>query len=183
MTPHEKGKPTHKRGGHIGLDTILNLLINDTAITSNLRNISVAELLEKLRSDNFNQTVKLLILGLAISQILNKFVDFESLLLKPHSPSIKGDIMKDIFQKQKEAFINKYQIKKEDEVLLAEILKGTPLKLFEDEININHSTANKKIRRLWERLGLKNRAQLLYVAGRMKLVCYEPECIRSPEDQ
>jgi hypothetical protein len=143
----------------------------------------VAELLEKLQSDDFNQTVKLLILGLAISEILNEIVDFKALVDKPHSslPAI-GDNMKDIFQNQKEAFLNKYQIKKEDEVLLAEVLKGTPLKLFEDEVKIHPCTA-KKIRRLWERMGLKNRAQLLYVAGRIKLLPYEPECLRFPEDQ
>ena len=184
MTTREKGKQTHGRDIHSGLDTILNLVISNTSITSNLRNTSVAELLEKLQSDDFNQTVKLLILGLAISEILNKFVDFETLVDKPHSSlPVTRDIMKDIFQKQKEAFLKKYQINQEDEILLAEIIKGPPLKLFEDEVNINHSTANKKIRRLWERLGLENRAQLLYVAGRIKLLPYEPECLRFPEDQ
>ena len=98
MTTHEKGKSTYERDSHSGLDTILNLMINNTAITSNLGDISVAELLEKLQSDDFNQTVKLLILGLAISEILNEIVDFEALVDKPHSslPGIE-DKMKDIF--------------------------------------------------------------------------------------
>lgn len=85
-------------------------------------------------------------------------------------------------QKQKEAFIDKYRITRMDELLLSKIIDGVPLKCFKDEMNISASNANKKIRRLWQRLGLENREQLLFVSGWMRLINFKTECLIRADD-
>jgi len=92
-------------------------------------------------------------------------------------PSIIGDSNKDVFMEQQEAFINRYQITKMDKLLITKIVEGVPLKRFDDEIGISNSNANKKIRRLWHRLGLENREQLIFVAGWMRLISFELQCL------
>ncbi|MFC1814052.1 hypothetical protein ACFL03_15315 [Thermodesulfobacteriota bacterium] len=92
--------------------------------------------------------------------------------------SIRGDSNKDVFMEQQEAFINRYRITKMDKLLIAKIIEGIPLKSFEDKIGISASNANKKIRRLWHRLGLKNREQLIFVAGWMRLISFELQCLQ-----
>jgi len=88
------------------------------------------------------------------------------------------DNNREAFEKEKDALINRYLITEMDKLLLSKIIEGVPLKYFKDEMGISDSNANKKIRRLWQRLELKNREQLIFVAGWMLLISFELECIK-----
>jgi len=92
--------------------------------------------------------------------------------------SIREDSKKDVFMEHQEAFINRYRITKMDKLLIAKIVEGVSLKQFDDAIGISGSNANKKIRRLWHRLGLENREQLIFVAGWMRLISFELQCFQ-----
>jgi DNA-binding CsgD family transcriptional regulator len=93
--------------------------------------------------------------------------------------SIRNDDNKDVIIQQQEAFINKYRITRMDKLLISKIVEGVPLKCFDEEIGISESNANKKIRRLWHRLGLENREQLVFIAGWMRLINFEFDCLRN----
>ncbi len=174
----------HEREACKGLDSILLSIIENDALWLNLDNISVAELLTKLQSDDFNKLATYFILGLALSKLFEetKVVNFEVLTDKLRSsPQIRKDKKEDVLQEDKEVFIKRFKITEEDKVLLTKILEGVPLKLFEDETGICQSTANKKIRRLWGKLGLESREQLIFTAGWMRIISPELECLNSDE--
>lgn len=170
MTIQKTNICTHERESS-RLDNIFNSIVNNSVITSNLENISLAEILEKLQSGDFSRIAKLIFIGLAISEIIEtiNFSDFEIFL----------DKTKKSLQDQKDYFIRRYKITETDILLITKIVEGVRLKQFKDEINISHSTANKKIRKLWKRLGLENREQLIFVAGWLRLISPEFECLKT----
>ncbi len=160
-------------------ENILSGLLKDNATRKALQDLSVGELLQRLESDDFNNTLKLVLLALVVSELLTKIgnTNFRSL----HDEFSVIGHTEGSFEKQKESFINKFNITEKDKLLLEKILEGIPLKCFKEEVDMSPSNANKKIRRLWQRLGLENRQQMIFVAGWMRLVSPELECLKSEE--
>lgn len=142
--------------------------------------ISVAELLRKLQSDNIDKTTKLILFVLMISEILDKMTlsDFSALFDRIFSqpPFLTGEIQSDLIQ-QRESFVKKYKIVERDKLIITKIIEGKALKEFKEELNISQSNANKKIRALWQRLGLENREQLIFIAGWMRLISPDLPCL------
>jgi hypothetical protein len=159
------------------LDTILRSMLHTGMITSDLEDISVLEFFERLQSDDFCKIT--LLIGLALAKMLNKIANFNAFVDTLHSQSSPG--IAEALRKQRKRFINRNEITEEDKFLLTLLLEGVPLKQFEDAANLKFSTARRKIKGLCDRLGVKNRAQLLYVTGRMELIPFEAECLRFEE--
>lgn len=175
----EKSKKISNKRKPEGSYDILRSILDNKEIPSVL-NLSLTELLKKLQSENFNQTVKILILGLAISEILEEVKKSElKTLLDKISPSqnIKDKTEK-FLQEQREYFIEKFKITDYDVLLIKKIVEKLPLKLFKDELGISPSKAFKDIKRLWKKLGLVNREQLIFVAGWMRLISPQLKCLK-----
>ena len=68
------------------------------------------------------------------------------------------------------AFSQAYGITELDRQIVIALLEGCALKHFPSRLGMSSSAANKRIRQLWQRLGLSNREQLLFVFGWMRLV-------------
>jgi DNA-binding CsgD family transcriptional regulator len=184
MTSHDTKHSKHEMDTLFDLDSILSSLIDNDVIMLNLKDITLTELLEKVLSGDFNQTVKLLLLLLSISQIKNelKVINIEAMMDKLlSSQAIKIDYVRDTLQEQIDVFNSKFHIKENEKHILMKVIQGVPLKCFKDETGISGSSANKKIRRLWKRLGLENREQLIFVAGWMRLISPELECLQCEE--
>lgn len=162
------------------LDKVLHLLLNNKDMVSMLRGMSAAELLRKLQSGKIDKTAKFILLGLMISEMLDKMnlSDFAGLFDKAFSqpPGSIKEVDSNL-SKHRESFTQKYKIRERDKLIITKIIEGIPLKKFKDELGISQSNANKKIRALWQRLGLKNREQLIFVAGWMRLISTDLACL------
>jgi hypothetical protein len=147
------------------------------------RRISAVELLRKLKSDNIDKTTKIILLGLAVSEMLDKMKlsDFAALFDKAFSKPTIVDHKGDLHRECTEVLITKYKIRESDKLLIEKLVEGISLKEFEKELNISQSNANKKIRALWQRLGLKNREQLIFIAGWMRLISPDLACLKEEE--
>lgn len=165
------------------LDKILHSVLSDKDMVSMSRRISTTDLLRKLKSDDIDKTSKLIFLVLVISQVLDKMrlSDFAAMFDKAFSQPTIVDQKRDLSREQTELFINKYKIRESDKQLIAKIIEGISLKEFKKELNISQSNANKKIRALWQRLGLENREQLIFIAGWMRLISPNLSCLNRDE--
>ena len=159
------------------LDIILRSILKNEDIASRVRDISVAEMLERLKSAGVDETTKMfLVLGLLGILGQTSLLDLTSLFDIASSKLTKcGN--KDDLHRDRDSFAKKYKIQERDKLLVAKIIEGVPLKQFKDEINISSSNANKRIRALWQKLGLENREQLIYVFGRKRLIDMDLECL------
>lgn len=174
-----------EQGAFPGLEGILQALIHNDEILANFHHISLAELLKRLESEDFSFTAKLTILGLAVSEILRQSAisDFQAFFSKSSSPLIKPrDVTPKPISDQRSQFIRKYRIKRTEMMLLKHVIEGFTLKKAKEMLGISSSTANKKIRNLWLKLGLKNREQLIFVAGWMRLFSFDLECLEADEE-
>ena len=160
------------------LDIILRSILKNEEIASMARDISVAEMLEKLNSEDVNETTKLILFVLGISEILAKssLSDFRSLFEKAFS-AFTMDEGEGFLRKQRDLFIAKYKIKEKDIELITNICKGVLLKQYEAEMKISSSNANKKIRAIIKRLELENREQLVFAAGWLHLITLDLACL------
>jgi len=158
--------------------------MSNTGLVSMSQRVSAAELLRKLQSGKVDKATKLILLGLAISEILNKMTlpDFAAALDKVFSQPTSGRQKKGHPREHTESFITKYKIRESEKFLMAKIIEGIPLKQFREVMGISPSNANKKIRALWQRLGLENREQLIFVAGWMRLISPKIACLNSKEE-
>jgi len=159
------------------LDIILRSILNNEDIASRARDISVAEMLERLKFAGVDETTKMfLVLGLLGILKQTSLSDLDSLFdiafSKPTTWANKDDL-----HSERDSFLAKYKIQERDKLLVAKIIEGVPLKQFKDEINISSSNANKRIRALWKKLGLENREQLIFVFGRKRLIHMDLECL------
>ena len=175
----QKRKIGSHRGGSLELSAILSAIGDGQPITSTLRDMSISELLEGLKSANLHEIAKPIFILAAASAMLDEIKNSDSSLLLKKLYSFP-DIQKAIGGKR-ESFIVKNRISEQDLLLLTKIVDGIPLKCFEEEASLSPSTANKKIRRLTHRLGLKKRTQLIFVAGWMRLISPELECLKPDE--
>jgi hypothetical protein len=149
-------------------------MLNSEDIASKAQGISAAELLAKLESKNISQSTKLILVGLMICAIMNqmKLSDFAALFDKIFPQPVPGDRRKDDLREQTKLFVETYRI---DEI------KGTTLKEFPTKLKLSKSNANKKIRALWQHLGLENREQLMFVAGWTRIISPNLECLKIEE--
>jgi hypothetical protein len=161
------------------LDIILRSILNNEDIASRVRDISVAEMLEKLNSEDVEETTKLILFVLGISEILAKssLLDFRSLFDKAFS-AFTMDEGEGFIRKQREMFIARYKIKEKDIELITNICKGIAFKQFEDTMKISPSNANKKLRTLLKRLELKHREELAFAAGWFRLFQPDLPCLK-----
>ena len=167
----------HQQNNNNILDIILRSILNNEDITSRARDITVAEMLERLKSAGVDETTKMFLvlgfLGILRQTSLSDLASlFDITFSQPKKCANKDDLYRD-----RDSFATKYKIQERDRLLVAKIIEGVPLKKFKDEINISSSNANKRIRALWQKLGLENREQLIFVFGRMRLIDMDLECL------
>ncbi len=84
---------------------------------------------------------------------------------------------------ERREFLTQYRIEEEHREIVTAIVRGTTLENLRDEVGVPGSTANKILRRLWERLGLENREELIFVFGWLRLISPDLECINSTRDR
>ena len=144
-----KSNPAHRsKGTKSFLEKILHSILNNKDIVSKAKDISIAELLERLRSDNIDKAAKLILLGLAIWEIVDKMGTsdiaalFDGMLSQPLS-SI-GEVNSDLSE-QRRSFLKKYNISEKDMRIVAKIIAGVPLRGFKDQMGLAASTVNKRI--------------------------------------
>ena len=171
---------THRAEGTKSFsEKILGSMLNNEDIASKARGISATKLLQMLNSKNISEGTKLILLGLMISEIIDKMkpLDFGVLFDKVLSQLTTCDRKNDNLHEETKSFVEKYKIKENEWLLVAEIFKGTALKEFPEKLKISKSNANKKIRALWQRLGLENREQLMFVAGWKRIISPDLACL------
>lgn len=84
-------------------------------------------------------------------------------------------------KKEKNEFRRQFNIIPDDKKIISEILNGTALKNFNKPCGLNQSRANNVIREIREKLDLKNREQLVFVFGWMRLIDPDYSCLRKQE--
>ena len=148
--------------------------------------ISAKQLLRKIESEKIEDWAKPILLGLLISETVKKMnlSDFSTLFAKVLSEKkIPQNEEKRHREASNESFIERFKITDRDRLLISKVIEGIPLKQFKDETGISASNANKRIRALWERLGLENRAQLIFAAGWMRLIETDLSCLGVKEQK
>ena len=165
-------------------DKILRSILNNKNIASKARGISAVELLKKLESENIPDSAKIILLGLLFSAIMGKMKlsDFAALFDRMFSqpPDLIGGLEVDLSERGK-AFLKEHKIAEKDMRIVAKVILGVPLREFPNQLGISSSTVNKRIRQLCERLGLRNREQLIYVFGYLHLISLDLKCLRAGE--
>jgi hypothetical protein len=157
----------------------IRLVLKDSALADFIQNISVGELLEV--SDSDFKVTAITLIGIMIAELFSEMgAPGSDWVLRQTRRTGRSQVF---FEQQKESFINKFKITEKDELLLTKVLEDVPLKRFPEEAGISSSSANKSIRRLWERLGLDCREQLLFVAGWMRLLSPGYECLKHENDE
>jgi DNA-binding CsgD family transcriptional regulator len=166
------------------LDKILRSILSDKDTVAISRRISAVELLRKLKSDDIDQTSKLILFSLLISEVLDKMKlsDFAALFDKAFSQPLgaSGKVDFDL-REQGKTFLKENRIAEKDIRIVEKIISGVPLREFRNQLEISSSTGNKRIRRLCERLGLRNREQLIFVFGYLHLISLDLNCLRTEE--
>ncbi len=97
------------------------------------------------------------------------------------SSAFKVNVEQNNKEMSKEDFIRNNAITDHQIKAVTELIKGTPLNGFSHSIGISESAANKLIRKLWTKLGLKNHRQLIYIFGKLDLLEWEFECLKKDE--
>ena len=148
--------------------------------------ISAKQLLRKIESEKIEDWAKPILLGLLISETLKKMnlSDFSGLFANVLSEKkIPQNEEKRHREGSNESFIERFKITDRDRMLISKVIEGITLKEFKEEAGISASNANKRIRALWERLGLENREQLIFVAGWMRLIETDLRCLGVKEQE
>jgi DNA-binding NarL/FixJ family response regulator len=160
------------------LDIILRSILNNEEIASRAREISVAEMLEKVNSADVDETTKLIFFVLGISEILAKssLLDLKSFFEKAFS-AFTMDEGEGFLSRQRDMFVAKYKIKERDMQLITNICKGYSFKEFPDVMGISSSNANKKLRALIKRLEIEHREELAFTAGWFRLIPLDLPCL------
>jgi DNA-binding NarL/FixJ family response regulator len=158
---------------------ILSSILNNEGIASRAKNISVAEMLEKLKSADVDETTKLFLIAFGSFAILDKssLLDF-SLLFKKAFSAFTMDEGEGFLSKQRDLFVARYNIKEKDIELITNICKGYSFKQIEDVMGISQSNANKKLRAIIKRLELTDREQLTFAAGWFRLFQLDFPCLK-----
>ena len=141
------------------VDNILGSILNNQDMASNLGEISVAELLKKLESDEFHQTAKFILLGLSISELLNRlFIDkstglFAGFTQDPETLEVD--------------FRVKYELSKDEVLTLKMISEGLTNQQIADKVGtISIEGVKKRVPKILEKLGVNNRVQAAVTAAK-----------------
>jgi DNA-binding NarL/FixJ family response regulator len=160
------------------LDIILRSILNNEDIASWAKDISVAEMLQNVNSEDVDETTKLIFFVLGISEILAKssLLDLRSLFEKAFS-AFTMDEGEGFLRRQRDMFVAKHKIKEKDIELITNICKGYSFKEFPDVMGISSSNANKKLRAIIKRLEIEHREELAFTAGWFRLIQLDLPCL------
>jgi DNA-binding NarL/FixJ family response regulator len=161
------------------LGILLRSILNNEDIASMARDISVAEMLEKLKSAGVDETTKLVLISLGVCTILDKssLLDLKSLFERAFS-AFTMDNGEGFLRKQRDLFVARYNLQEKDIQLITNICKGYSFKQIEGVMGISQSNANKKLRTIIKRLELTDREQLTFAAGWFRLFQLDLPCLK-----
>ena len=164
-------------------DKVLHSMLDNEDIASKVRGISATTLLQKLDSKNISEGKKRILLVL-FDRIIDKMklpdivTLFEKLLSQQAGAT--GGADSDLVNQGK-SVAEKLNISEKDLRIVTKIIEGVPLRAFPGQMELSSSTVNKRIMRLCERLGLRNREQLIYVLAYLHLISLDLKCLRTEE--
>jgi len=149
-----------KQGTTKGLEDILSMLLCDPKLFSELRQSSVPDLLEKLNSEDLDDTAKRVFRGLVISMRLNAL------------PCISRTTTHREFDDQEIAdaiFMMKFGVSTEDIATLKWISKGLTNAQIRDLAGISDEGAAMRVKRILRKLDVTNRVQAAVLAVRERI--------------
>jgi len=164
-------------------DRVLHSILDSEDVASKGGGISATTLLQKLDSKNISEGKKRILLVL-FDRIIDKMklpeivTLFEKLLSQQAGAT--GGVDPDLVA-QGNSVVEKLNISEQDIRIVAKIILGMPLRESQNQLELAPSTVNKRIMRLCERLGLRNREQLIYVLAYLHLISLDLKCLRTGE--
>jgi len=145
-----------------GNKDILDFLINNNDSMAHLQNLSLADLLKKLSSDDFQATAKMVILGLSITEILNEFYKIKIPL------SFK--YMEKNMETSEGEFKMKFDLSKDEMATLKMVTQGHTNQQIADQLGITIEAIAKRVKQILKKLNVDNRVQAAVMGAKAGII-------------